>query len=135
TLHSVAILGKSTQGFIWPLNGAINSPFGPRWGSFHPGIDIDGYTSEPFVAAKAGVVIEAGWIDGYGNATIIDHGGGLETLYGHQSKLGVHTGERVRQGEIIGYVGCTGYCTGPHLHFEVRVNGAPQDPMKFLPPR
>ncbi|MEA2486603.1 MAG: hypothetical protein QOF16_257 [Actinomycetota bacterium] len=135
TLHSVAILGKSAQGFIWPLNGAINSPFGPRWGSFHPGIDIDGYTGEPFVAAKPGVVIEAGWIDGYGNATIIDHGGGFETLYGHQSKLGVHAGERVRQGQIIGYVGCTGYCTGPHLHFEVRVNGTPQDPMKYLPPR
>lgn len=135
TLHSVAILGKSAQGFIWPLNGAINSPFGPRWGSFHPGIDIDGYTGEPFVASKAGVVIEAGWIDGYGNATIIDHGGGIETLYGHQSKLGVHAGEHVRQGQIIGYVGCTGYCTGPHLHFEVRVNGEPHDPMDFLPPR
>jgi murein DD-endopeptidase MepM/ murein hydrolase activator NlpD len=135
TLHSVAVLGKSAEGFIWPLNGAINSPYGYRSfdGSFHPGIDIDGYEGEPFVAPKAGVVISAGWMDGYGNLTVIDHGGGIETAYGHQSRFGVHAGERVRQGQVIGYVGCTGYCTGPHLHFEVRVNGKPVNPMGYLP--
>ncbi len=130
---AVTIMGISSQGFIWPLNGPINSPFGPRWGGFHPGIDIGGFTGEPFVAAKAGHVIYASWMDGYGNATMIDVGGGIVTLYGHQSKLGVTVGENVKQGQVIGYVGCTGYCTGPHLHFEVRVNGSAVDPMRFLP--
>ena len=131
--RSVTSLGTSAQGFIWPLNGPINSPYGPRWGSFHPGIDIDGYTGEPIVAAKDGVVIMAGPYSGYGNATIIDHGGGIATLYGHQSSIAVSSGQHVRQGEVIGYVGCTGYCTGPHLHFEVRVNGEHVDPMPYLP--
>lgn len=131
--RSVTSLGTSAQGFIWPLNGPINSPYGPRWGSFHPGIDIDGYTGEPIVAAKSGVVIMAGPYSGYGNATIIDHGGGIATLYGHQSSLAVSNGQHVRQGEVIGYVGCTGYCTGPHLHFEVRVNGEHVNPMPYLP--
>lgn len=131
--RSVSSLGTSAQGFIWPLNGPINSPYGPRWGSFHPGIDIGGYTGEPIVAAKDGVVIMAGPYSGYGNATIIDHGGGIATLYGHQSRLGVSTGQHVHQGDVIGYVGCTGYCTGPHLHFEVRVNGEHVNPMPYLP--
>jgi murein DD-endopeptidase MepM/ murein hydrolase activator NlpD len=131
--RSVTSLGTSAQGFIWPLNGAINSPYGPRWGSFHPGIDIDGYTGEPIVAAKDGVVIMAGPYSGYGNATIIDHGGSIATLYGHQSSIAVSSGQHVRQGDVIGYVGCTGYCTGPHLHFEVRVNGEHVDPMPYLP--
>ena len=131
--RSVTSLGTSAQGFIWPLNGPINSPYGPRWGSFHPGIDIDGYTGEPIVAAKDGVVIMAGPYSGYGNAVIIDHGGGIATLYGHQSSIAVGSGQRVRQGDIIGYVGCTGYCTGPHLHFEVRVNGEHVNPMPYLP--
>ena len=130
---AVTVTGISSQGFIWPLNTAITSPFGPRWGSFHPGIDLAGYTGEPFVAAKGGRVIYASWMDGYGNATMIDVGGGIVTLYGHQTRLGVSAGENVRQGQVIGYVGCTGYCTGPHLHFEVRVNGAAEDPMRYLP--
>jgi murein DD-endopeptidase MepM/ murein hydrolase activator NlpD len=131
--RSVTSLGTSAQGFIWPLNGPINSPYGPRWGSFHPGIDIDGYTGEPIVAAKDGVVIMAGPYSGYGNATIIDHGGGIATLYGHQTSISVSNGQHVKQGDIIGTVGCTGYCTGPHLHFEVRVNGEHVDPMPYLP--
>jgi murein DD-endopeptidase MepM/ murein hydrolase activator NlpD len=130
---AVTVMGISSQGFIWPLNAPVTSPFGPRWGSFHPGIDLGGYTGEPFVAAKAGTVIYASWMDGYGNATMIDVGGGLVTLYGHQSRLGVHVGENVSQGQVIGYVGCTGYCTGPHLHFEVRLNGTAVDPMRYLP--
>jgi murein DD-endopeptidase MepM/ murein hydrolase activator NlpD len=131
--RSVTSLGTSAQGFIWPLNGPINSPYGPRWESFHPGIDIDGYTGEPIVAAKDGVVIMAGPYSGYGNATIIDHGGGIATLYGHQTSISVSNGQHVRQGDVIGTVGCTGYCTGPHLHFEVRVNGEHVDPMPYLP--
>jgi murein DD-endopeptidase MepM/ murein hydrolase activator NlpD len=130
---AVTVLGISSQGFIWPLNGPVTSPFGPRWGSFHPGLDIGGFTGEPFVAAKEGRVIYASWMDGYGNATMIDVGGGIVTLYGHQSRLGVTVGQTVKQGQVIGYVGCTGYCTGPHLHFEVRVNGSAVDPMQFLP--
>ena len=130
---AVTVMGLSSQGFIWPLNAPITSPFGPRWGSFHPGLDLGGYTGEPFVAAKAGHVIYASWMDGYGNATMIDVGAGLVTLYGHQSRLGVSVGQNVNQGQVIGYVGCTGYCTGPHLHFEVRLNGTAVDPMGYLP--
>jgi murein DD-endopeptidase MepM/ murein hydrolase activator NlpD len=133
TLHSVAILGESSQGFIWPLNGAINSPFGPRWGRMHTGIDIDGNSGDPIVASKAGRVILASYYSGYGNAIIIDHGGGFATLYGHLSAFDVRNGEDVAQGKIIGRVGCTGSCTGDHLHFEVRVNGTPVDPLDYLP--
>ncbi len=133
TLHSVAVLGESSQGFIWPLNGAINSPFGPRWGRMHTGIDIDGNSGDPIVASKAGRVILAEYYSGYGNAVIIDHGGGYATLYGHMSAFDVRSGEDVAQGQIIGRVGCTGSCTGDHLHFEVRVNGEPRDPLDYLP--
>jgi septal ring factor EnvC (AmiA/AmiB activator) len=129
----VATTGTSSQGFIWPLNGPITSPYGPRWGSFHPGIDIDGVTGQPIVAAKSGRVLLAGAYSGYGNAVILDHGGGLQTLYGHMSAFNTSGGASVGQGQVIGYVGCTGYCTGDHLHFEVRVNGHHVDPMPYLP--
>ncbi len=132
TLHSVAMLGKSSQGFIWPLNGNITSYYGPRWGRMHTGIDIDGTTGQPIVASKSGTVILASSYSGYGNAVIIDHGG-IQTLYGHMSSFGVSEGQQVSQGEIVGNVGCTGSCTGDHLHFEVRVNGEPVDPMGYLP--
>ncbi|HET7482330.1 MAG TPA: peptidoglycan DD-metalloendopeptidase family protein [Actinomycetota bacterium] len=131
--RAVAARGVSTQGFIWPLNGAITSPYGPRWGRMHTGIDIDGVTGDPIVASKAGRVIVAGYYGGYGNAVVIDHGGGVATLYGHQSRIAVHVGDDVSQGQVIGYVGCTGSCTGDHLHFEVRINGNPVDPMPYLP--
>jgi murein DD-endopeptidase MepM/ murein hydrolase activator NlpD len=130
--RAVENLGESAQGFIWPLNGPITSPYGPRWGSFHTGVDIGGVTGQPIVASKAGKVIMASYYGGYGNAIIIDHGGGMSTLYGHMSGFAV-SGGSVDQGEVIGYVGCTGHCTGPHLHFEVRVNGSPVDPMPYLP--
>lgn len=128
----VTLTGPSVAGFIWPLNNAVTSPFGPRWGRMHTGIDIDGYTGEPIVASKDGNVIQAGSMSGYGNAVIIDHGGGISTLYGHMSSIAV-SGGSVRQGQHIGNVGCTGSCTGDHLHFEVRVNGSPTDPMQYLP--
>ncbi|MCA1704824.1 MAG: peptidoglycan DD-metalloendopeptidase family protein, partial [Actinobacteria bacterium] len=120
--HAVSVLGTSSQGFIWPLNGSITSYYGPRWGSFHPGIDIDGVTGQPIVAAKEGRVVLAGSYSGYGNAVVIDLGGGYTTVYGHMSAFNTSTGAYVEQGQVIGYVGCTGYCTGDHLHFELRIN-------------
>jgi murein DD-endopeptidase MepM/ murein hydrolase activator NlpD len=132
-MATVASLGVSKQDYIWPLNGAINSPYGPRWGSFHPGIDINGYTGEPYMAAHSGLVLIAGWVDGYGNAVVVDTGGGVQNVYGHASALRVSAGDNVKQGQVLGLVGCTGYCTGPHLHFEIRVNGKHVNPMPFLP--
>jgi murein DD-endopeptidase MepM/ murein hydrolase activator NlpD len=130
---SAAALGESAGGFIWPLNGAITSYYGPRWGSMHTGLDIDGTTGQPIVASKAGTVIMASSYSGYGNAVIVDHGGGIQTLYAHLSAFGVSNGQSVSQGQVVGNVGCTGSCTGDHLHFEVRVNGSPVDPLNYLP--
>ncbi|MGH2747232.1 MAG: murein hydrolase activator EnvC family protein [Actinomycetota bacterium] len=126
-------LGTSAQGFIWPLNGAVTSGYGERWGRMHTGIDIDGYSGQPIVASKDGVVIMSSYYSGYGNTVILDHGGGISTLYAHMSGFAVTNGAAVEQGEVVGYVGCTGSCTGDHLHFEVRVNGNPVDPMDYLP--
>jgi len=122
----------SASGLIWPVNGPVTSPFGMRWGRLHTGIDIGAATGTPIHAAAAGRVIIAGWVSGYGNLTVIDHGGGLATAYAHQSGFAVSTGAGVAQGDVIGYVGCTGHCFGPHLHFEVRVNGTPVDPLGYL---
>lgn len=123
----------------WPVYGRISSPFGwrvhPIFGTkkFHTGIDIAASYGTPIKAAASGRVILAQTYGGYGNATAIDHGGGLVTLYGHQSRIIVKVGQKVDAGQVIGYVGCTGYCTGPHLHFEVREDGTPVDPLKYLP--
>lgn len=122
----------SSAGLIWPVQGPITSPFGWRWGRMHQGIDIGVPYGTPIHAAAAGTVIYCGWEEGYGNFVVIDHGGDLATAYGHQSAIAVTCGEQVAQGQVIGYVGCTGHCTGPHLHFEVRVNGNPVDPMGYL---
>jgi murein DD-endopeptidase MepM/ murein hydrolase activator NlpD len=116
----------------WPVNAPITSPFGWRWGRMHEGIDLGAAYGTPVVAAAAGAVIYAGWLGGYGNLTVIDHGGGLSTAYGHQAHIGVSVGQHVEQGEIIGNVGSTGHSTGPHLHFEVRVNGQAVDPLGYL---
>lgn len=124
---------KSASGLIWPASGPISSPFGYRWGALHAGIDIDTGYGAPIVAAKAGTVISAGWNGGYGNCIIIDHGGSFSTLYAHQSRMVVGEGASVSQGQLIGYTGGTGNVTGPHLHFETRVGGTPQNPMNFLP--
>jgi len=123
----------SEAGLIWPVEGPITSPFGPRWGGFHPGIDIGVSTGTPIHAAAAGTVVYCGWESGYGNLVVIDHHNGLATAYGHQSRIAVSCNEEVAQGQVIGYSGCTGFCTGPHLHFEVRVNGTPVDPIGYLP--
>jgi murein DD-endopeptidase MepM/ murein hydrolase activator NlpD len=124
---------------IWPVDGPVVSGFGPRTinGSYeyHPGIDIAVPEGTPIRAAASGTVslqqseAESG---GYGNYTCIDHGGGLSTCYAHQSSVAVSLGQSVSQGDIIGYTGCTGYCFGPHLHFEVRINGSVTDPMGYL---
>ncbi len=121
------------MGLAWPLRGPVTSPYGNRWGRLHSGIDIGGGMGTPIRAAKAGTVIFAGGRSGYGNTVIIDHGGGFTTLYAHQSRLGVGDGASVAQGQVIGFVGSTGHSTGPHLHFETRVNGSPQNPMRYLP--
>ena len=123
----------SAAGFIWPVSGPITSPFGMRWGVLHPGIDIGVPEGTPIHAAAAGTVIYCGEESGYGNLVVIDHHNGLATAYGHQSRIAVSCGQNVAQGDIIGYSGCTGFCTGPHVHFEVRVNGNPVDPLGYLP--
>ena len=126
-------------GLIWPVDGPVVSGFGPRTinGSYeyHPGIDIAVPAGTPIRAAADGTVIftePESASGGYGNYTCIDHGGGLSTCYAHQSSFAVSPGQSVSQGGIIGYTGCTGYCLGPHLHFEVRINGSVTDPMGYL---
>jgi murein DD-endopeptidase MepM/ murein hydrolase activator NlpD len=122
----------SAAGFIWPVNGPVTSGFGMRWGRMHEGVDIGVGYGTPIHAAAAGRVVYAGWMSGYGNLVAIDHGGGVSTAYGHQSSIAVSVGQVVSQGQTIGYVGCTGHCFGPHLHFEVRINGSPVDPLGYL---
>jgi peptidoglycan DL-endopeptidase CwlO len=137
TLPAGPIQGGSPGGMIWPVNGPITSPFCEQraWESCHPGIDIGVPAGTPIRAAESGHVIlvqsEAA-SGGYGNYTCIDHGGGLSTCYAHQSSFATSVGADVSQGEVIGYVGCTGFCFGDHLHFEVRVNGSPVDPLGYL---
>jgi murein DD-endopeptidase MepM/ murein hydrolase activator NlpD len=135
-----AALPASRPGaLLWPtVDAPIVSSFGwrvhPIYGDarLHTGIDIAADSGDPIYAAADGVVASAGSLGGYGNATVIEHGGGIATLYGHQSSILVSEGESVTAGEVIGRVGCTGACTGPHLHFEVRVDGEPVDPLGYL---
>jgi murein DD-endopeptidase MepM/ murein hydrolase activator NlpD len=129
---SVTSSTPSASGLIWPVSGPVVSGFGMRWGRMHEGIDIAAGYGTPIHAAASGTVITAGWEGGYGNLIVIDHGNGLATAYGHQSSFAVGYGAQVSQGQTIGYVGCTGHCYGPHLHFEVRVNGAAVDPLGYL---
>ncbi len=125
-------------GMIWPLDGPVTSEFGwrthPIFGTarFHSGLDIGGDYGLPIYAAASGTVIHAGWISGYGNTVIIDHGGGVTTLYGHNDSLNVGVGQTVSQGQVIAMCGSTGNSTGPHCHFEVRENGEPVSPYNYL---
>ena len=131
------IQGGNGSGLIWPVSGPVVSGFGSRFGGseFHEGIDIAVPSGTPIRAAAAGTVIftepEAS-SGGYGNFTCIDHGGGLSTCYAHQESFAVSAGQQVSQGQVIGYSDCTGHCFGPHVHFEVRIDGAPTDPMGYL---
>jgi murein DD-endopeptidase MepM/ murein hydrolase activator NlpD len=118
--------------FIWPINGTFTSPFGYRWGRLHAGIDIAAPEGTPIRAADDGTVVLAAWTGGYGNYTCISHGGSISTCYGHQSRFGTSAGANVSKGQVIGYVGNTGHSFGAHLHFEVRINGNPVDPMGYL---
>src|SRR5215218_6753604 len=125
----------SAAGFIWPLEGTLTSGFGYRWGRMHEGIDISVPEGTPIRAAADGTVIlmqsefESG---GYDNYTCVDHGGGLSTCYAHQSSFATSVGAQVSQGDVIGLSGNTGHSTGPHLHFEVRINGTATDPLGYL---
>ena len=125
-------------GMIWPISGPITSEFGwrthPIFGSarFHSGLDIGGDYGMPIHAAQSGIVIESGWIGGYGNTIMIEHGGGIVTLYGHNESLAVGVGQHVNQGDVIAYCGSTGNSTGPHCHFEVRIGGEPVSPWDYL---
>jgi murein DD-endopeptidase MepM/ murein hydrolase activator NlpD len=120
--------------FIWPVNGPITAPFCERraWEACHPGMDIAVPTGTPIRAADGGTVRIAGWVGGYGNYTCIQHTASLSSCYGHQSVLKVRVGQHVSQGQIIGLSGSTGFSTGPHLHFEARINGAVTNPMNYL---
>lgn len=125
-------------GMVWPLNGPVTSPYGwrthPIYGTsrFHSGLDIGGDYGLPIVAAASGVVSHSGWISGYGYTVIIDHGGGVSTLYGHNEDLVVSVGQSVGQGQTIAWCGSTGNSTGPHCHFEVRINGEVTSPYDYL---
>jgi murein DD-endopeptidase MepM/ murein hydrolase activator NlpD len=121
----------SSSGFIWPVSGIVTSGYGMRWGSLHAGVDIAAPYGTPVQAAASGTVVSAGSMGGYGNIVVIVHGNGLATAYAHMSAIYVGGGS-VSQGQTIGAVGSTGHSTGNHLHFEVRVNGSPVDPLGYL---
>jgi murein DD-endopeptidase MepM/ murein hydrolase activator NlpD len=129
---SAGPIRQGSGSLIWPVNGPVVSGFGMRWGRLHAGVDIAVPAGTPIRAADSGRVVLLGWTGGYGNYTCIDHGSSLSTCYAHQSRYGTSMGASVSQGQVIGYVGCTGHCFGDHLHFETRVNGSPVDPMGYL---
>jgi len=120
---------------IWPTTGEVTSPYGLRWGGtdFHPGMDIANDMGTPIVATADGVVDYAGWNSGgYGNMVDIDHGNGIMTRYGHASQVVVSAGQHVKRGQLIAYMGSTGFSTGPHVHYEVHVNGNRVNPISYL---
>jgi len=123
---------------IWPVRGWVTSPFGNRTSpfsgivKFHEGIDIAAQTGMPIMAPADGVVIKAGFSTGYGNMVEISHGYGIKTVFAHNSRLNVKAGQRVKRGDVISYVGDSGSSTGPHLHYEVRLNGLPVNPTKYM---
>ena len=128
-----AVVAPSGSGVLgWPVSGPVTSGFGVRWGRMHEGIDIAVGEGTPVRAAAAGTVIYAGWMSGYGNLVAVNHGNGLSTAYAHNSSLAVSVGQSVAAGEIVSYSGNTGNSTGPHVHFEVRVDGSAVDPLGYL---
>jgi murein DD-endopeptidase MepM/ murein hydrolase activator NlpD len=138
--RAAGIVGpESAPGALaWPVSGTITSPFGYRQNpfgggmEFHQGLDIAAPMGTTITAAAGGTVIQAGWFGGYGNYIVIDHGGGMSTGYGHCSQIFVSVGQKVQKGQAIGAVGSTGASTGPHVHFEVRINGKPVDPAAYF---
>lgn len=134
TAGGLALPGSTTPS-LWPARGDVSSPFGLRWNGsdFHPGIDIANDMGTPIVATADGTVVTAGWnAGGYGNMVDIDHGNGVLTRYGHAMQVVVTQGQYVRRGQVIAYMGSTGYSTGPHVHYEVRINGRPVNPISYL---
>ncbi|OXL86718.1 hypothetical protein BCV73_29310 [Paenibacillus sp. SSG-1] len=131
-LQGTKVPGRGSGQFAWPVSGhVISSSYGTRWGKMHKGIDmVSG--NRTIMAADDGTVTFTGQISGYGNAIIISHGNGYETLYGHLNSISVHSGQKVSQGQKIGIMGSTGHSTGTHLHFEIHKNGSIQNPMKYL---
>lgn len=126
---------SATMPSIWPTDGVVSSPYGLRWNGsdFHPGIDIANDMGTPIVATADGIVEEAGWNSGgYGNMVDIDHGNGMMTRYAHASQVVVTAGQYVRRGQLIAYMGSTGFSTGPHVHYEVRINGQAVNPVSYL---
>ena len=129
---------RASGKMLFPSQGPITSQFGSRfhpvlgYSRFHAGTDFGAETGSPIQASETGIVLFSGWYGGYGNAVILDHGGGMTTLYAHASRLYVSEGETVKKGDAIAAIGSTGLSTGPHLHFEVRRNGEPVDPMNYL---
>jgi murein DD-endopeptidase MepM/ murein hydrolase activator NlpD len=123
---------RGSGDFIYPINGMFTSPFGMRWGRLHAGVDLAAPTGRPIRAAASGRVILAAVTGGYGLYTCIAHNSSISTCYAHQSRFRARQGDSVRQGDVIGYVGNTGHSFGAHLHFEVRINGRPVDPMDYL---
>jgi murein DD-endopeptidase MepM/ murein hydrolase activator NlpD len=128
-----AMASRGGGALLWPTKGTVTSKFGRRWGRNHNGLDIANSPGTPVYAAEPGKVIFSGSSGGYGNLIKIDHGGGLVTYYAHLKSRSVSVGQTVKRGQLIGHMGNTGRSTGPHLHFEVRVNGSPQNPLKYLP--
>ncbi len=126
---------KNKANFIFPVEGRVTSPFGKRWGHMHTGVDFSSNKGREIKAAADGVVVFAGNRGGYGRAIIIQHTKRIKTLYGHNEKIYVHKGQRVKQGQVISYMGKTGIATGVHLHFEVRIDNVPHDPFLYLPSR
>jgi len=139
-----AIQSTSDPAFVptmWAHTGKINNefgfrrnPFGGRIYEFHPGMDIDGERGEEIIAPANGIVTKAGWTGGYGNMVEIDHGNGLATRYGHMSKIEVEVGDTITRGQQLGQIGSTGLSTGPHLHYELRLDDRPVNPRHYLPP-
>jgi murein DD-endopeptidase MepM/ murein hydrolase activator NlpD len=124
---------RTAGAFLWPSRGVLTSRFGlRRYRRHHDGIDIAAPHGTPIYASRDGVVEYTGWKAGFGRVVFVDHGNGLVTVYGHASKLLVRAGEKVKKGQLIANVGCTGRCTGAHLHFEVRIDGVARNPLRYL---
>jgi murein DD-endopeptidase MepM/ murein hydrolase activator NlpD len=132
TSEAVAVLTPAAAGLAWPVRSDVISAFGLRYRRLHSGIDVRAGYGTPITAAAGGRVLLADWLGPYGNVTVIDHGGGLSTVYAHQAGLMLPEREAVVGGQVIGFAGSTGRSSGPHLHFEVRVHGTPVDPLAYL---
>lgn len=132
---SARIADGAGLGFLWPADGIVSSPFGPRAGGFHPGIDIGSLQNLTVRAASSGRVAAVGSVigyEGYGNVVVLDLGGGFTSVYAHLAKATARVGSLVSRGQTIGIAGCTGWCDGTHLHFELRDDGRPMDPASFF---